>query len=172
MRYDETEGAEGAYVVATNASWGLTGGQPADSPIWCDLYDVLGANGILNMGATANQNLDIDVVGDLPTACPSDFLISVTNLNDNDQKVTAAGFGSSTIDIGAYGEGAFTTTIGGGYGTFAGTSAATPAVSGAVGLLYSAPCAAFGELLEVKSGIFLAIWHPRYAALCINGTVH
>ena len=148
MAYDSTGGAEGAYVVVTNASWGLDRGQAEDSPIWCDLYDVLGQHGIVNVGATANLNIDVDIEGDLPTTCPSEFLIGVTNLRDDDMKRTDAAFGSVSIDLGAYGEGTFTTTINGNYGEFNGTSAAAPNVAGAIALLYSAPCAAFGELLE------------------------
>ena len=79
-RYDASGGTEGAYVVATNASWGRAYGDVADSPIWCGLYDDLGEAGILNVGATANANIDVDAVGDLPTNCPSDYLIGVTNL--------------------------------------------------------------------------------------------
>ncbi|MEO0625354.1 MAG: S8 family serine peptidase [Bacteroidota bacterium] len=148
IAYDNTDGQEGAYVVATNASWGIDGGQPDDSPIWCSLYDQLGLRGILNIGATANENVDVDIVGDLPTSCPSEFLIGVTNLNDNDQKVTGAAFGSTSIDLGAYGEQVFTTVINNNYGNFLGTSAAAPAVTGAVALLYSLPCSSFGQLLE------------------------
>lgn len=147
LRYDETDGVEGAYVVATNASWGRDFGNPDDAPIWCSLYDRLGEAGILNAGATANNDVDVDEDGDLPTACGSSYLIAVTNLNTNNEKVRNAGFGLSTIDLGAYGAETFTTEIGNGYGYFGGTSAATPNVAGAIALLYSAPCANFGELL-------------------------
>ena len=41
-RYNETNGAEGAFVVSTNASWGIDFGQPADAPLWCAMYDTLG----------------------------------------------------------------------------------------------------------------------------------
>ncbi|MEM6397097.1 MAG: S8 family serine peptidase [Bacteroidota bacterium] len=148
IAYDESSGQEGAYVVATNASWGIDEGQAEDSPIWCGLYDALGERGILSIGATTNENFNVDIVGDLPTTCPSEFLISVTNLNTNDVKVLGAGFGSTSIDLGAYGEQVFTTTANNNYGNFLGTSAAAPAVTGAVALLYSLPCNSFGQLLE------------------------
>ncbi|MEO0732389.1 MAG: S8 family serine peptidase, partial [Bacteroidota bacterium] len=147
LAYDASGGAEGAYVVVTNASWGRDRGRPEDSPVWCGLYDRLGEVGILNMGAVINGDIDVDEEGDLPTNCPSDYLIGVTNLNTNDEKVTAAGFGSTSIDLGAYGENVFTTTAENSYGTFAGTSSATPHVTGAAALLYSAPCETFGQLL-------------------------
>ena len=148
QRYDATGGTEGAYVVATNASWGRAFGDVNDSPIWCGLYDDLGAAGILNIGATANADIDVERKGDLPTNCPSEYLIGVTNLDTNGEKVPRAAFGNASIDLGAHGQEVLTTALGNGYRRFSGTSSATPHVTGAAALLYSAPCAAFGELLE------------------------
>ncbi len=156
--YNQTNGAAGAFVVATNASWGINQGQPSQAPLWCAMYDTLGAHGILNAGATANANFDIDAVGDLPTACPSDYMVAVTNMNHNDQKVTQAGYGTTTIDLGAFGEGTWTLSNGGGYGAFGGTSGATPHVAGMIGLLYSVPCISFATLSKTNpdSAAFLA----------------
>jgi len=106
--YNETNGADGAFVVATNSSWGIDRGQPEDAPIWCEFYNLMGEEGIISCGATANANFDIDVEGDLPTACSSDYLISVTNLERNDQLNSSAGYGLRTIDLGAYGEDTYT----------------------------------------------------------------
>jgi hypothetical protein len=140
MRYNTSNGTEGAFVVATNTSWGLDNGMAEDAPIWCGLYDSLGVHGILNCAATVNKNFDVEIQGDLPTTCPSDYLLSVTNLDRSDEKVTSAGFGTTSIDLGAYGENVYTITNSGGYGIFKGTSSATPHVAGAVALMYSAPC--------------------------------
>ena len=144
--YNTTNGAEGAFVVSTNASWGVDFGDPNDAPLWCALYDTLGENGILSCGATINGNFDVDVVGDLPTACPSEYLITVTNTDITDNKVTQAGYGLETIDLGAPGAGAYTTAQGNGYGGFGGTSGATPHVTGTIALLYSAPCQGLADL--------------------------
>lgn len=154
--YNESNGQEGAFVVATNASWGVDFGNPDDAPLWCGFYDIMGAHGILSCGATINGNQNVDEIGDLPTACPSDFMISVTNCNNTDNKVTSAGYGVETIDLGAHGANAFTTALGQTYGGFGGTSGATPHVTGAIALLYSAPCPSF---------IALAKSDPEAAAL-------
>jgi len=146
MLYNATNGAEGAFVVSTNASWGVDFGDPANAPLWCALYDTLGENGILSCGATINGNFNVDIVGDLPTACPSEYLITVTNMDITDMKVTQAGYGLETIDLGAHGANVFTTASGNGYGGFGGTSGATPHVTGTIALLYSAPCQSLADL--------------------------
>lgn len=154
--YNESNGQEGAFVVATNASWGQDFGNPDNAPLWCGFYDIMGEHGILSCGATINGNQNVDVVGDLPTACPSDFMISVTNCDNTDNKVQFAGYGAESIDLGAHGANAYTTASGQGYGGFGGTSGATPHVTGAIALLYSAPCPSF---------IALAKSDPQAAAL-------
>lgn len=148
-QYNESNGAKGAYIVATNASWGIDKTKAEEAPLWCALYDSLGQVGILNCGATANSNVDVDIEGDLPTSCESEYLISVTNLNKNDVKIGSAGYGRKSIDIGAYGQSAYTLTRTA-YGTFGGTSGATPHVTGMIGLLYSINCRIFDSLSHIN----------------------
>jgi len=146
--YNENNGTKGAFVVAVNSSWGIDNADPSSYPLWCAFYDEMGEAGILNAGATANANTNVDVDGDMPTGCSSDYLITVTNIKRNDQKETQAGYGLTTIDLGAFGEAAYTIsdTDPTGYDPFGGTSGATPQVAGAIGLLYSAPCPSFADL--------------------------
>lgn len=143
--YESTGGAQGAYVVATNSSWGIDGGDPASAPLWCAFYDTLGAAGILSCGATANNNVNIDVVGDLPTACASEYMVSVTATDDNDIRQFSA-YGATTIDLGAPGDQVRTTASGGGYTTTSGTSFASPCTAGAIALVYSSPCASLAQI--------------------------
>ncbi|MBP7238782.1 MAG: S8 family serine peptidase [Saprospiraceae bacterium] len=147
--YNESNGEKGAFVVATNSSWGIDFGQPADAPLWCAFYDTLGEHGILSAGATANLNIDIDVAGDLPTACPSEYLLSVTALNNSNERTFSA-YGLTQVDFGAPGEDIFTTRRNNQYGTTSGTSFASPVAAGVVALLYSAPCAGFAQLVHTN----------------------
>lgn len=145
--YNATGGDLGAFVVATNASWGIDGGQPEDAPLWCAMYDTLGTAGILNCGATANNAVNVDQVGDLPTACASDFMISVTATNSLDARTFSA-WGSTTIDLGAPGALVVTTNINGSDGPVSGTSFASPLTAGVIGLLYSVPCSGMMDLVR------------------------
>jgi subtilisin family serine protease len=152
--YNSTNGVKGAFVVATNASWGIDGGQASSAPLWCAMYDTLGVHGVLNAGATANANTNVEIGGDLPTQCPSDYLISVTNTNQLDVKETSAGYGAVSIDLGAPGEGTYTVDDqnNGSYGAFGGTSGATPHVAGTIALLYAVPCLNFTNLAKSNPG--------------------
>ena len=137
--WNTSGGAQGAFVVATNSSWGIDFANPASYPVWCAYYDDLGADGILNCGATANNNVNVDAVGDMPTGCSSDYMVAVTATNSSDVR-TFSGYGATTIDLGAPGENVWLPTAGSGYSFTSGTSFASPCTAGAIALLYSAPC--------------------------------
>ena len=137
-RYNETDGEEGAFIVATNSSFGVDYGNPDDYPIWCSMYDEMGAVGILSCGAGPNLNVNVDLVGDVPSTCPGDYLIGITNTTSDDVKYTGAGYGINNIDIGAPGTSIYSTLPNNNYGNMTGTSMATPQVSGTIALMYAA----------------------------------
>jgi hypothetical protein len=147
-QYNETNGALGAFVVATNSSFGVDYGQPANYPIWCAMYDSLGAYGILSNGATANLNINIDVTGDVPTSCPSDYMIAVTNTTRFDLKNNGAAYGLTTIDLGAPGTSILSTDVNSTYTNKTGTSMATPMVTGGIAMMYAAADSSRMQLLK------------------------
>ena len=162
--YNQTNGQAGAFVVATNASWGIDQANPANYPIWCAFYDTLGTHGILNCGATTNSNLNVDAVGDMPTACGSQYMVGVgrSDRNDNFQ----GGYGATTINFAAPGVNVTTTANGNSYTSTTGTSFASPLTAGVIALMYSIPCPEFTSL---------AITQPQAAAdqvftALMNGT--
>jgi serine protease len=148
--YNRTNGKKGAFVVATNSSFGRTFMFGTDAPIWCAMYDSLGSVGVVSVGATANSNDNVDQIGDLPSTCASNFLIIVTATDNKDRKSTDAAFGPINVDVAAPGEGIWTTAPNGDYTAARGTSLACPIVTGMVGLAYSVTCSDFINLSKTQ----------------------
>lgn len=141
--YNSTLGQKGAFVVATNSSFGIDNGKPEEFPIWCAMYDSLGSAGILSAGATANITTDVEIAGDIPSLCAGDHLIIVTNTTRFDNKSNTAAFGANSVDLGAPGTAIYSTTPFDNYNIQSGTSMSAAHVAGAVALMYSSACAGF-----------------------------
>ncbi len=157
--YTASGGEQGAFIVATNASFGLSEVFCKEQPVWAGMYDKLGYAGILTAAAASNNGLDADQAGDMPATCGSPFLITALNSDQNDAKDPGSGYGPVSIDMGAPGSDIPTTQTGNKYGNFNGTSAAAPHVCGAIALLYSMPCATFAQSMKKA---------PQQAALTVR----
>jgi subtilisin family serine protease len=138
--YHETDGREGAYIVATNASFGADDVFCTQEPLWGAMYDELGAVGILTGAGASNRGNNIDQSGDIPATCPSPFIINVLNTNEADQKEPNSSYSTTYIDMASPGENAYTTKPFDRYGLFGDNSASAPHVTGAIGLLYALAC--------------------------------
>lgn len=144
--YLESNGAKGANIVATNSSFGYdeadckTSGYKAFN----DLYEKLGSVGVLNAAATMNQHLNVDVVGDVPTACETLYMVAVTNIQP-DGTINEAAYGVTHIDIAAPGTDIVSTTPGNSYDSLMGTSMATPHVTGTIAYLHTIAGKSFAE---------------------------
>lgn len=147
-RYNQSNGTDGAFIVATNFSGGFNNTFPSSLPIFCDIYDALGESGMLNITAAPNGvNYDVQSSGDVPTLCSSTYLITVTGVDSFDNRTGS--FGSYAVDLAAPAQGIFTTEPINNYGNFrSGTSFAAPQVTGAVALLYSLDNEVFGQAME------------------------
>ncbi len=152
--YDSTNGALGAFVVATNSSFGVDNADcnSDNYSLWNDMYNAMGEYGILSAAATMNSNSNVDNTGDVPTSCSSDYMISVTNTTRNDTKNSGAAYGATTIDLGAPGTSVLSTYTGGGTTNLSGTSMASPQVAGAVGFMHSAMSAGFASFYKSNGG--------------------
>ena len=149
IKYDATGGQEGAYVVAVNNSWGHEGGFAEDFPMTCEMFNSLGEVGIINVGATENDQVNTDIFGDIPSDCSSDYLIIVTNTDQQDN-LSIAGWGRNNVDLGAPGESIYAASPADKYRTQGGTSFAAPHVTGAIGLLYSLPGSDFCDVAKIS----------------------
>lgn len=161
-RYNESGGDEGAFVVSTNLSAGIDNAKPEDHPVWCQIYNTLGSQGILNVTAVTNDETNVDEEGDIPTLCPSDYLITVTGSDADNRRISPGGYGLLNVDLAAPGESILTIAGGNGYENFNGNSAAAPLVAGLVGLMYSTPCE---ELMNKVSD------DPALAALSVKAAI-
>ena len=150
--YDSTNGALGAFVVATNSSFGIDFADcnSGNYILWNDMYDAMGEYGILSAAATMNNNSNVDNTGDVPTGCVSDYMIAVTNTTRNDVKNSGAAYGATMIDLGAPGTSVLSTYTGGGTQTLTGTSMASPQVAGAVGFMHAAMSAGFANYFKAN----------------------
>ncbi|MBL7024681.1 MAG: S8 family serine peptidase [Candidatus Marinimicrobia bacterium] len=150
LAWSNSGGLEGAFIVTANSSFGANyvSCDSMDYPVWNDMYNAMGEAGILSIASTANTNVDVDVSGDLPTSCSSPYLITVTNSNRDDEKVSSAGYGAVSIDLAAPGFGIISTNYNGTTSTKYGTSMSTPHVTGAVALMHAAASPALAQYYE------------------------
>lgn len=161
-KYNCSKSNDGAFIVAVNSSFGLTQVQVCEANnMWNLIQEELGQLGILSINAAKNSPINSDEVGDIPSSCPSDFIISVLSTDINDNRTSNSAFGKKTIDLGAPTE-VLTTFPNNRYNSFSGTSAATPHVAGAVALLYSLPSQ---ELADLSCS------NPAAAALLVKDAI-
>ncbi len=136
-KYIETNGTEGAYIVAINFSIGREGYVPEEDTIWCAVFNKLGDVGILSTNAVTNTYGNSETLEDMPIMCKCPYMIAVTTLNATTLTVDGSAYSKKYVHLAAP-HNLYTTRPGNSYGlTGNGASTSTPLVCGAIALMYS-----------------------------------
>ena len=135
--------------VATNNSWG--GGSYSQSLV--DAVTTAAKNDILFIAAAGNNASNTDITANYPSnistlsAAGYDAVVSVASLTSAGALSSFSNYGAATVDLAAPGSFIYSTLPGGAYGTYSGTSMATPLVTGAAALYAAAhPTASAAEI--------------------------
>lgn len=127
----------GLNIVATNNSWGGGGFSQA-------LYDAIeraNAAGVLFIAAAGNggsdgrgDNLDARRGASYPASYTNNNIIAVASITSTGAISSFSNYGAKSVDIGAPGSAIYSTLPDNKYGSYSGTSMATPHVAGAAAL--------------------------------------
>jgi serine protease len=124
--------AKGAKVV--NASFG---GGGYDAAMATALTNAR-AKSVIVVAAAGNDGTNNDSSPSYPANYAGDNLVAVAATDSSDKLASFSNYGKTTVDIAAPGVSILSTLPNGKYGTYSGTSMATPHVAGALALVWDA----------------------------------
>lgn len=147
----------GLNIVATNNSWG--GGGFSQGLL--DAITRAANQGILFIAAAGNSNSNNDATASYPSNYSTvagagyEAVIAVASINSSGAKSSFSSYGATTVDLGAPGEGIYSTLPTDTYGSYSGTSMATPHVTGAAALYAAAHPTA--SAAQIRSAILNSV---------------
>jgi subtilisin family serine protease len=154
--------SHGLNIVATNNSWGGGGFSQALK----DAISRAGAANILFVAAAGNSGVNIDSSPSYPASYDNSNIIAVAAIDANGAIASWSNYGTTSVDLGAPGVGIYSTLPGGSghgrkatvsssYGSYSGTSMATPHVTGACALYASTHPGATAA--QIKSAVLSSV---------------
>ncbi len=135
-----TDGAISAVEYATMMNARLTSNSWGGGGYSQGLYDAIqaaGNAGVLFVAAAGNSSMNTDINPNYPSCYDLGNIISVASTTSDDQMSSFSNYGLLTVDLGAPGSNIYSTLPGNNYGSYSGTSMATPHVAGVAGLVLS-----------------------------------
>jgi subtilisin family serine protease len=155
-------------IVATNNSWGGGGFSQGlqDAIKRADDANILFCAAAGNGGSDGLGDNN-DATASYPSNYPNANVIAVAAITNTGAKSSFSNYGATTVDIGAPGSGIYS-TLPNGYGSYSGTSMATPHVTGACALYASTHLGA--NAATIKAGILNSA-NPTssLAGKCVSG---
>lgn len=134
---DALEAINYARMMKVNVmsnSWGGGGYSKALE----DAIRAASEEGILFVAAAGNETNDNDAAPTFPAGYKLPNVISVAAVDNQDRMASFSNWGKTTVDVAAPGVNIWSSTPGGNYASYSGTSMATPHVAGIAALMISA----------------------------------
>ncbi len=116
----------------SNNSWGGGGSSSLLSQAISNARNA----GHIFVAAAGNSGLNNDATPNYPSNYDYDNVVAVAATDNKDVLASFSNYGATTVDIAAPGVGILSTLPNNSYGTYSGTSMATPHVSGAISLIW------------------------------------